>query len=176
MYMSLYSSLLCSIDSELKNNIDEICGSQRRRKKAFVVSPVRKLYSIINKKKTGAECAYAGYKLTPIAGEITTASMERIIHCMKRHMHFDSSSRVLDIGSGQGKPSLHFAVAVNPSFNVGVELIPWRWYQAIINLTKACDASLMGKIPFPNCFFELGNIREVKSFDPFTHIYMFSTG
>ena len=91
-------------------------------------------------------------------------------------MHFNSDSRVIDIGCGQGKPNLHFAVAVNPSFNVGIEIVPWRWYQATTNLRKAFDLLLTGKIPNPNCSFELGNIRKVKTLNPFTHIYMFSTG
>jgi hypothetical protein len=145
-------------------------------KSSGVPSPIRRLYSVINRKKTGAESAYAGDKLTPIAGEVTEHSMQRIVQIMMQLMHFDASSRVIDIGCGQGKPSLHFAFAVNPSFNVGIEIVPWRWYQATTNLTKVCDESLRGKLPYPNCFFELGNIRRAKSFDPFTHIYMFSTG
>jgi len=91
-------------------------------------------------------------------------------------MNFDRTSKVIDLGCGQGKPSLHFAIAVNPCFNVGIEIVPWRWYQAILNLSKASDSSLIGNLPYPDCYFELGNIRDVQTFDPFTHVYMFSTG
>ena len=148
--------------------------SKRTRKK--VPSPVRKLYSMINRKKTGAESAYAGEKVTPIAGELTTLSMQRVIDIMRTRMNFDTNSRVINIGCGQRKPSLHFAATVNPTLNVGIEIVPWRWYQATTNLKKIYDASLAGKVAHPNCFFQLGNIRKVRSLDPFTHIYMFSTG
>jgi len=147
-----------------------------KRKRQALNSPVRKLYSLINTRKTGADSAFGGQNITPIAGEITTCSMDRIIKQMQILMKLDRCSRILDIGSGQGKPNLHFSAAVNPSLNVGVEVIPLRWYQAVLNLTKVCDASLLGKSFYPNCVFVLGNIREAGSFDPFTHIYMFSTG
>jgi len=145
-------------------------------KKPKLLSPVRKIYSLINTNKTGADSAFGGQDITPMAGEITSSSMDRIVKQMQKLMFFDSSSRVLDIGCGQGKPSLHFAATVNPTLNVGVEVIPMRWYQAILNLTKACDASLIGNLFYPKCMFELGNIRTAKSLDPFTHIYMFCTG
>jgi len=141
-----------------------------------IPAPIRRLYSAVNTKKTGAESAFAGYKRTPIAGELTMTSMNRITFCMTKFMSFDKTSRVLDIGCGQGKPNLHFALAVNPSMSVGIEIVPWRWYQATTNLIKVCDKALVGEIPFPNCYFKRGNIREVSSLDPFTHVYMFSTG
>ena len=147
-----------------------------KRKRPTLNSPVRKLYSLINTRKTGADSAFGGQNITPISGEITTSSMDRIIKQMQILMKLGRCSRVLDIGSGQGKSNLHFSAAVNPSLNVGVEVIPLRWYQAVLNLTKVCDASLVGKTFYPNCVFVLGNIREAGSFDPFTHIYMFSTG
>jgi len=103
-------------------------------------------------------------------------SMERIIESMKKLTNFNSSSRVIDIGCGQGKPNFHFAIAVNPILNVGIELVPMRWFQATTNLTKLCDRALEAKIPYPNCYLELGNIRDCTVLDPFTHIYMFSTG
>ena len=151
-------------------------SSLEKNTKSKVLSPVRRLYSVLNHKKTGAECAYAGEKLTPIAGEITKASMHRITTFMKLSMSFNHTSRVVDIGCGQGKPNLHFAVAVGPELNVGIEIIPWRWYQATTNLLKVCDVALDGDLPFPNCYFKRGNIREAESLDPFTHIYMFCTG
>ena len=141
-----------------------------------VSSRLKRMYSIVNRKKTGAESAYGGDKVTPIAGEITKGSMIRVVKIMEDKMSFNSNSRVLDIGCGQGKPSLHFATAVNPSFNFGVEVVPWRWYQATTNLMKVFDDSVTGGAPFPNCFFQLGNIRQARTLDPFTHIYMFSTG
>lgn len=161
--------------SQVETSVHD-ASRQIHRDSSKLCSPIRRLYSVINQKKTGAENAFAGYKLTPIAGEITKSSMTRVINIMRTRMYFNSDSRVIDIGCGQGKPNLHFAVAVNPSFNVGIEIVPWRWYQATTNLRKAFDLSLTGKIPNPNCSFELGNIRKVKTLNPFTHIYMFSTG
>jgi len=141
-----------------------------------VPSPVRRVYSAINRKKTGAESAFAGTKLTPMAGELTMKSMERIISIMRLWMGFNSFSRVLDIGSGQGKPNCHFAATVNPELNVGIEIVPLRWLQANHNLIMVCDKALSGEVPFPNCYFKLGSVRDVGSLDPFTHVYMFSTG
>jgi len=141
-----------------------------------ISTPIRQAYSVVNTKKTGAETAFAGEKLTPIAGEITMSSMDRIINLMKKYTHFDSCSRIIDIGCGQGKPNFHFAIAVNPSLNVGIEIVPLRWFQATTNLIRLCDKALEGKIPYPNCYLLLGNIRDAAILDPFTHIYMFSTG
>jgi len=156
--------------------IDDSETVLRHMSLSTVPSTVRRVYSAINRKKTGAESAFAGTKLTPPAGEVTMNSMQQIVYVMQSRMGFNSSSRVLDIGCGQGKPNCHFAASVNPVLNVGIEIVPWRWFQAISNLIKVCDKALSGEIPYPNCYFKLGNIRDVGSFDPFTHLYMFSKG
>jgi len=137
-------SLLCKFDngeSQLITEMEQNSSKTGRmvRCSSRIATPIRQAYSIINTKKTGAECAFAGEKLTPIAGEITMSSMERIIESMRKLTNFNSSSRIIDIGCGQGKPNFHFAIAVNPVLNVGIELVPMRWFQATSNLTKLCD-------------------------------------
>lgn len=52
--------------------------------------------------------------------------------------------------------------------------------QAIIKAKKSQQASgdaiAESELIGSNCFFDHGNIMDAMSFDPFTHVYMFSIG
>ena len=121
----------------------------------------------------------------PIYGELTKHSMQKMIDLMVKNTGFSSSSRFIDVGSGIGKPNLHVAQFPGVEFSCGVEMEHNRWTLGMTCL-KAClhaaveerkkqttssDTLLQG-----NTIFLHNNILEAKTFDPFTHVYMFSIG
>ncbi|KAL3940718.1 MAG: hypothetical protein SGBAC_004789 [Bacillariaceae sp.] len=141
---------------------------------------VRQVYKIVNK-LTGSlgGNGYSG----PIYGELTMGSMQKMIDLMMEHTHLNQHSRFIDVGSGIGKPNLHVAQYPGVEFSCGVEMEHTRWslgmtcLKAILETAQAqsqnlpSDESIQG-----NCMFLHKNILEAKTFDPFTHIYMFSIG
>ena len=84
-------------------------------------------------------------------------------------------SRIIDIGSGRGKPSLHAALYARVKFSFGIELDPCRVYLANIILKniikKARKNTDLSTIT--NVSYQLGDISEALSLDPFTHVWMF---
>ncbi|KAL3931414.1 MAG: hypothetical protein SGARI_004214, partial [Bacillariaceae sp.] len=154
-------------------------------------SNVQQVYKIV-RKLTGSVGGngYSG----PIYGELTMHSMQKMINRMMETTGFSSKSRFIDVGSGIGKPNLHVAQYPGVAFSCGVEMEHTRWSLGMTCL-KACldkaveqrqdnslsqstddddddDASLIQG----NTVFLHKNITEAKTFDPFTHVYMFSIG
>jgi hypothetical protein len=102
---------------------------------------------------------------------------------MKEHTEFNESSRFIDVGSGVGKPNLHVAQDPGVALSYGIEVEPERWLLSMHGLDGVLAAmdeqgedvldeqEIQGR-----CMFVLGDIRQAKTFDPFTHVYMFSIG
>lgn len=144
---------------------------------------VANVYKIV-RKLTGSigGNGYSG----PIYGELTMGSMQKMIDLMMEQTGFDSSSRFIDVGSGIGKPNLHVAQYPGVKFSCGVEMEHTRWSLGMTCLKAVLDQAVQDerdgveqvaeeKIQ-GNCVFLHSNILEAKSFDPFTHVYMFSIG
>lgn len=118
----------------------------------------------------------------PIYGELTMGSMQKMANLMKEYTGLDTSSRFIDVGSGIGKPNLHVAQDPGVEFSYGIEVEVSRWVLGLTCLKGVLDAayeqsltSADGRIQH-RCIFEHGDIRDAQSFDPFTHVYMFSIG
>jgi hypothetical protein len=62
-----------------------------------------------------------------IYGELTFLSMQRVIDVLVLHCGMNTSSRLLDVGSGLGKPNFHSANDVKLRLSIGVELEEIRW-------------------------------------------------
>lgn len=141
---------------------------------------VRQVYTII-KKLTGSIGGNGSFG--PIYGELTMGSMQKMVNLMKEHTGFDSSSRFIDVGSGIGKPNLHVAQDPGVEFSYGIEVEADRWLLGMNCLkgmldaasNQSSDVSEDEKIQH-RCMFVHGDITEARSFDPFTHVYMFSIG
>lgn len=115
-------------------------------------------------------------------------SMAKMIQYMMDYTKLNSSSRFIDVGSGIGKPNLHVAQYPGVEFSCGVEMEQVRWSlgmtclkavldAAVVQQQKQQDDSLSPEEALQgNCMFLHKNITEAKSFDPFTHVYMFSIG
>ena len=132
-----------------------------------------------------------------IYGELTKSSMHKLVKLMVASTNLGPKSRFLDVGSGLGKPNLHVAQYPGVKVSIGIELKRERWMLSLSNL-KAClktaatdaarhgpadpsgghgpaDPSGGGRVK-GNTMFIQGDISKARTFDPFTHVYMFSVG
>ena len=144
---------------------------------------VRQVYGII-KKLTGSIGGNGAFG--PIYGELTMGSMQKMINLMKQHTEFSASSRFIDVGSGIGKPNLHVTQDPGVEFSFGIEIEESRFVLGLNCLKGVLDAASQqaaGQLqPSDNeriryhCIFAHGSICDARSFDPFTHVYMFSIG
>jgi hypothetical protein len=149
---------------------------------------VQAVYKII-RKLTGhiGGNGYSG----PIYGELTMHSMQKMINLMMETAHLNKHSRFLDVGSGIGKPNLHVAQHPGVAFSCGVEMEHTRWalgmsclnacLEEAVRQRKEVDIPLSGATNASffiqgNTMFLHKNVTEAKTFDPFTHVYMFSIG
>lgn len=141
---------------------------------------VRTVYGIV-RKLTGSIGGNGSHG--PIYGELTMGSMQKMINLMKEHTGLDQTSRFIDVGSGIGKPNLHVAQDPGVEFSYGIEVEPDRWLLGMNCLKAVLDAAVEQDTETEEearighrCMFEAGDIRAAKTFDPFTHVYMFSIG
>jgi len=125
----------------------------------------------------------------PIYGELTKHSMQKMVDLMVQNTGFSSSSRFIDVGSGIGKPNLHVAQYPGVEFSCGVEMEHNRWSLGMSCLKACLNAAALqdrewqetasttnNSLLQGNTMFLHNNILEAKTFDPFTHVYMFSIG
>ena len=157
--------------------------------KTIMPKGVNTVYRIVNKlsgQLGGAGCGGAIY------GELTKSSMHKLVQLMVASTNLGPKSRFLDVGSGIGKPNLHVAQYPGVEVSIGIELIYERWLLSMSCLkaclkTAATDAARHCPAdPTPadpsggrlkgNTMFILGDITKACTFDPFTHVYMFSVG
>ncbi|GKY94170.1 hypothetical protein MPSEU_000383000 [Mayamaea pseudoterrestris] len=141
---------------------------------------VRQVYSIV-RKLTGS--IGGNGSSGPIYGELTMGSMQKVINAMIEHTKFNKSSRFIDVGSGIGKPNLHVAQDPGVEFSYGIEVEHDRWLLGMTCLNGVLEAASKQNLDEQDteiiqhrCMFDCGDISEAESFDPFTHVYMFSCG
>ena len=147
---------------------------------------VQTVYKIV-RKLTGnlGGNGYSG----PIYGELTMNSMQKMVDLMVEYTDFSSSSRFIDVGSGIGKPNLHVAQYPGVEFSCGVEMEHNRWSLGMSCLKACLNAAVVERdetlaetkenneqLLQGSTMFMHNNILEAKTFDPFTHVYMFSIG
>merc|ERR1712194_78661 len=110
-----------------------------------------------------------------------------MVDLMEEHTGFSSSTRFIDVGSGIGKPNLHVAQYPGVEFSCGVEMEHNRWSLGMTCLKACLNAAVLEREEVSskesknhllqgNTMFMHNNILEAKTFDPFTHVYMFSIG
>jgi Histone methylation protein DOT1 len=121
----------------------------------------------------------------PIYGELTMHSMQKMINLMVKATGLNKDSRFIDVGSGIGKPNLHVAQDPGVAFSCGVEMEHTRWVLGMTCLKACLDAAVTQRQEDidnendwiqGNTMFLHKNITEATTFDPFTHVYMFSIG
>ena len=145
---------------------------------------VRKIYSLVNSRTGSLGGNGAG---GAIYGELTSGSMQKMVNLMKTHTDFGPDSRFIDVGCGLGKPNLHVATDPGVEFSYGIEHERVRWLLGMSNLDAVLgevekqlqqgtdESNDQNKIG-TRCTFAYADIKEARTFDPFTHVYMFDIG
>ena len=136
-------------------------------------SAVKKVYRIINKStgKIGGNGSGG-----PIYGELTIGCMQEVVAVLIRITGLNRKSRIIDIGCGLGKPSLHFAQYPRVEFSFGLEIEKLRTFLGLFNLRNVLQVAESDSSIGHSCFLQHGDIAEASSLDPFTHIYQFDVG
>lgn len=139
---------------------------------------VKAMYKIVNKCTGSLGGNGAG---GAIYGELTQASMQKVVNLLIEQGGLDKDSAFIDVGAGLGKPNLHVAIDPGVRISVGIEMEYVRWLLSLHNLKhfldetdniyKKSDRTFLNNVTFMH-----GDAIQAKSFDPFTHIYMFDIG
>jgi hypothetical protein len=143
-----------------------------------VPSGVVRLYKLIQR-SSGAVGGY-GHD-GPIYGEVTMGSFHKVVEYLQKEHGLCETSSFLDIGAGLGKPNLHVAVHPGVKYSFGIELEELRWQLSMHNLRQCINKSealkkVQEKQAHPNVFFTKADVTNVRTFSPFTHVYMFDVG
>jgi hypothetical protein len=151
--------------------------------KVSIQPNVEQIYSIMQAKTGGLGVNAEG---GPIYGELTKGAFQKIVNCMKEFMEFNKNSCFIDLGSGGGKPNLHVSQDPGVAISIGVETVRNRWIQGLNNAVGVLNAAAhqqSSKMRFDpktyicfRCFFLNMDITDAATFDPATHVYMYSVG
>jgi hypothetical protein len=109
----------------------------------------------------------------PIYGEITQGDFAKIIDCCIYLFGMDESFRVLDIGSGVGKPSWHFAQS-RIDASVGIESEYERFISSIVvqqSIDKLSSPAVCDRVSFLHA-----DILQVSTLSDFDLVYTFDCG
>jgi hypothetical protein len=113
-----------------------------------------------------------------IYGELTKGSMQKVVNLMKEYTDFGPLSKFIDVGSGVGKPNLHVMQDPGVAFSYGIEMELSRWVMSVVGLNAVLQETgrANSKLTYNPCMFDHDNIMSAHTFDPFSHVYMFSIG
>jgi hypothetical protein len=110
-----------------------------------------------------------------LRAELTKTSLNNVVDMLVEKAGLSSDDLILDLGSGMGKPSQHFAVSP-ACWSVGIEYMVDRYYLSLANLMATFNSE-SGEFPSRrNCVFVHNDGIELSSFDPFSIVYMFDVG
>lgn len=134
----------------------------------IVPEKVVSMYSLINKACPTGGDSYQGQ----IYGEMTIGSMHKLLNFLVRNCGLSLESRFLDVGSGRGKPSFHASLYPGVKVSGGIEIHKGR-----LDLSHVAYRSLKkNDFDLEGVFFCHGDMLDVESTDPWTHIYLFDIG
>jgi hypothetical protein len=115
------------VDDQQSENLDTsniVSPSKPVKSTVHVDSKVELVYKIV-KKTTGA---LGGNGATgAIYGELTTRALQRVFNIMVEKCNMSSTSRMIDVGAGLGKPNFHAAQDPAVRLSLGAELEDIRW-------------------------------------------------
>lgn len=134
---------------------------------------VKRMYKVVHKCTGSLGGNGAGGS---IYGELTRQSMQNVTEFMCLEGELGPDSIFIDIGAGLGKPNLHVALDPQVRFSVGIDHENVRWQLSLHNLKHVLAEPAPLVPPPPKCIFLEADAYDAKSFDPFTHVYMFDIG
>jgi len=104
--------------------------------------------------------------------------MQKVTNLLVEKADLGPESVFVDVGAGLGKPNLHVAIDPGVKYSVGVEMEHVRWLLSLHNLKHYVDdvETHRPEASRNNCIFMHSDAWDAKSFNPFTHVYMFDIG
>ena len=139
---------------------------ERQKELKKRTSAVSMMYSAVEKATAVGGNAGGG----PIYGESTKGSFQGIVDVLEKKCHLSKKDTVIDVGSGRGKPNLHFSPIVKTS--IGIECEELRTNLGCVSLKRAMELDTN----ISNCILQDGNISSAYSLDPCTVVYQFDVG
>ena len=113
---------------------------------------------------------------TPLYGELSLKSIVQVVNFLKNKANMDDKSLFLDVGSGRGLPSIFVSLMSDVYLSYGIEIVPIRYQLSMHALHAVCKNVQENENEMRGCYFQQLDFNELKTFDPFTHIYCYSTG
>jgi len=106
--------------------------------------------------------------------------MQKVVDLMVAKGGLTKDSVFIDVGAGLGKPNFHLSIDPGVKYSVGIEMEHVRWLLSLHNLKHYLEGASTTAGPEAgepsNVIFMHGDAMQAKSFDPFTHVYMFDIG
>jgi SAM-dependent methyltransferase len=173
-YSSSGSSLCTSLNrgGEIDEEDQSIFENLSNADSNGVTDMVTQVYKIIRQATKDMRPGVTG---DGIYGELTQGLMAKVIQNLQTHTDLNASSHFLDIGLGLGKPNFHVAQEVG-CVSIGIEAEPIRYFLGLQNLIHVINFAESNKRFKSCCNFICGDIVNYFSFNPFTHVYIFSDG
>ena len=125
-----------------------------------------------------------GERSKELYGELTYESMQEVLVQMVEHSELNNQSRMIDVGSGFGKPSMHAANYPGVLYSQGIDFNDHYVKSAckVLEMLKDIDSKSCGiaverkcKMLASKCFFAKVDVTDCESLNPFTHVYMHDT-
>ena len=92
--------------------------------------------------------------------------MQSVVSSLIKNTQLSNASRILDIESGLGQPTMHCYIHPGVALSYGIEVSMLRHVWAIENLEKVLEADWTNKTN--KMFLAHGNISDAKTLDPFS--------
>jgi hypothetical protein len=161
---------------ELLSGLEDLAPikNEEKNKEAFSYKELYPLYRILT--KLAGECVGIAGDNVPIYGELEPGMMDKAITLCKEVFGLTEGFRVIDIGSGVGKPSWHFA-GRGAEISIGIECVPHRHFHSMrakLSILKNCK-DILNKHRF-NVAFECLDVTELLDLGYFDLVYMFDCG
>ena len=113
---------------------------------------------------------------TPLYGELKPKALVQIISFLIDKTKMNDESLFLDVGSGRGIPSIVVSQMSMVKLSYGIEKDPIRYQLSMNSLHGVCKDVIENRNEMRACFFQKLDYTSLQTFDPFTHIYCYSTG
>jgi hypothetical protein len=120
-----------------------------------------------------------GEGIEGLYGSINQSGMKKVINCLQQFCNLNSSSHLVDIGAGLGRPLLHALVSPGVASAHGIEIdrIKCNKAEAFLKQTALVlgrRVDLKQDLPVPT--LTCAPIEDISTLEPFSHAYSFWEG
>ena len=120
-----------------------------------------------------------GEGIQGLYGSINQSGMKKVINCLQQFCNLNSSSHLVDIGAGLGRPLLHALVSPGIASAHGIEIDCIKCDKAEVFLKQTAlvlgrRVDLKQDLPIPT--ITCASIEDISTLEPFSHAYSFWEG